>query len=217
MCKVWKSGQTVVSLTMLLWSHTTGFITCDNECTSVFADGCPLVLDNATYNKWKKATKIIIPSETKVVAIHAKNHWYFAGILGSFSNCQVTDATWKCHSSPVPNEWSSTDYDDSSWPAAVEHVAHGSSWWSKKIQNISDDAKWIWTKGNYVENEVYCRVRLLGAQWSSLPSQSVQSTKTCPHSNPHMTPRTTLAVHSGNAEMEYSMNLTQTVKSLVLL
>ena len=185
----------------------------------MFADGCSLELDKATYSKWEEATKIIIPNGTKVVAIHAKNiHWGgVVGILGSFSNGQVTDATWKCHSSPVPNEWSSTDYDDSSWPAAVEHVAHGSSWWSKKIQNISDDAKWIWTKGNYVENEVYCRVRLLGAQWSSLPSQSVQPTKTCPQSNPHMTLKTTLAAHSGNAEMEYSINLTQNVKSLVLL
>ena len=183
----------------------------------MFADGCPLVLDNATYNKWRVATKIIVPSGTKVVAIHAKDHGGLAGILGSFSNGQVTDATWKCHSSPVPREWSSTDYDDSSWPAAVEHWDHGSSGWGIKIQNIADDAKWIWTKKYIRDNEVYCRVKLLGAQWSSLPSQSVQPTKRCPHSNPHMTLKTTLAAHSGNAEMEYSINLTQNVKSLVLL
>ena len=183
----------------------------------MFADGCPLVLDKATYNNWTVATKIIIPSGTKVVAIHAKDHGGPEGILGSFSNGQVTDATWKCRLSPVLSEWASADFDDSSWPAAVKHADHGSEPWDSKIQNIADDAKWIWTEDNYEDNEVYCRVRLLGPQWSSLPSQSVQSTKTCPHSNPHMTPRTTLAVHSGNAEMEYSMNLTQTVNSLVLL
>ena len=182
----------------------------------MFADGCPLELDNATYKEWKEVTKIIIPSGTKVVAIHAKDHGTVAGILGSFSNGQVTDATWKCHSSPVPNEWASAAFNDSSWSAAVEHGDHGSGP-RGRIMNISDDAKWIWTKNNDGDNKVYCRVRLLRPQWSSVPSQSVQSTKTCPHSNPHMTPRTTLAVHSGNAEMEYSMNLTQTVNSLVLL
>ena len=177
----------------------------------MFADGSPLERDKATYNKWEEATKIIIPNGTKVVAIHAKDiHWGVAGILGSFSNGQVTDATWKCHSSPVPSEWASADFDDSSWPAAVEYQ------WIK-IQNITDDAKWIWTKDNNVDDEVYCRVRLLGPQWSSLPSQSVHPTKTCPQSNPHMTLKTTLAAHSGNAEMEYSINLTQNVNSLLLL
>ena len=203
---------------ILLWSHFTGFITCDDECTSVFADGCPLKLDKATYNKWRVATKIIVPSGTKVVAIHAKDHGGPEGILGSFSNGQVTNATWKCHSSPVPIEWASAEFDDSSWPAAVEHKDHGSSTPSNKIQNVSDDAKWIWTTDNTNNgSEVYCRVRLLGAQWSSLPSQSVQSTKTCPHSNPHMTPSTTSAVHSGDVIMQYPINFTQNVKSLVLL
>ena len=175
------------------------------------------MLDKATYNNWRVATKIIIPSGTKVVAIHAKDHGVIAGILGSFSNGQVTDATWKCHSSPVPSEWASADFNDSSWPAAVEHEDHGSAPW-RRIMNIADDAKWIWTKNNYNgDKEVYWRVRLLGAQWSSLPSQSVQLTKTCPQSNPHMTPSTTSTGRSGNAEMEYSMNLAQNVKSLVLL
>ena len=212
MFEVPKSGQTMVSLTILLWSHFTGFITCDDECTSVFADGCPLVLDNATYNNWRVATKIIIPSGTKVVAIHAKDHGGPEGILGSFSNGQVTDATWKCRSSPVPSEWASADFNDFSWPAAVDKMR------KKKIRNIAHNSKWIWTKDNGPKgSEVYCRVRPLGPQWSSLPSQSVQSTKTCPHSNPHMTPSTTSTVHSGDAKMGYSMNLTQNVKSLVLL
>ena len=188
-----------MSLTIIIWSQTTGFITCDNECTSVFADGCPLVLDNAKSNL-DVATKIIIPSGTKVVAIHAKNYVDFAGILGSFSNGQVTDATWKCHSSPIPSEWASADFDDSSWPAAVDYGRQGSPPWKNKIQNIVDDSKWIWTKKYFGDKEVYCRVRLLGAQWSSLPSQSVQSTKTCPHSNPHMTPSTTSTVHSGDVK-----------------
>ena len=190
----------MMSITIWFFSQTTGFITCDNECTSVFADGSSLVLDKATYNNWRVATKIIIPSGTKVVAIHAKDYWSVAGILGSFSNGQVTDATWKCHSSPVPSEWASADFDDSSWPAAVEHGDHGSASWNRKIQNIADAAKWIWTKDNDGDKEVYCGVRLLGPQWSSLPSQSVQSTKTCPHSNPHMTPITTSAVYSGNVK-----------------
>ena len=44
-----------------------------------------------------------------------------------------------------------------------------------------------------------------------------KTTKTRPHSNPHMTPSTTSAAYSGDAEMQYPMNLTQNVKSLVLL
>ena len=208
MCEVRKSGRTMVPLI-----HFTGFITCDDECTSVFADGRPLVRDNATYNNWTVATKIIIPSGTKVVAIHAKDHGGVAAILGSFSNGQVTDATWKCHLYPVPSKWASADFNDSFWPAAVVHK-QGSTVWGTKIQNISNDAKWIWTEDKDVDNEVYCRVRLLWPQWSSLPSQSVQSTKTCPHSNPHITPSTTSAVHSGDAEMECPMYLIQNFKSL---
>ena len=180
----------------------------------MFADGSSLELDNATYNFWYVATKIIIPSGTKVVAIHAKDYWSVAGILGSFSNGQVTDATWKCHSSPVPSKWALADFDDSCWPAAVKHGDHRSAPWNRKIQNIADDAKWIWTEDNKKDNEVYCRVRQLRPQWSSLPSQSVQSTKTCPQSNPHMTASTTSTVHSGDAEMECPMYLIQNFKSL---
>ena len=170
----------------------------------MFADGLPLVLNHA-YDDLNEATRIIIPNGTKVFAIHAKDYYYDEGILGSFSNGQVTDATWKCHSSPVPNEWSSTDYDDSSWPAAVEHWDHGSSGWGIKIQNIADDAKWIWTKKYIRDNEVYCRVKLLGAQWSSLPSQSVQSTKTCPQSDSQMRPRRTSVAHPGNVKTKLTI------------
>ena len=185
----------------------------------MFADGLPLVLNHA-YDDLNEATRIIIPNGTKVFAIHAKDYYYDEGILGSFSNGQVTDATWKCRLSPVLSEWASADFDDSSWPAAVKHADYDSKPWKKKIQNISDDAKWIST--TYTDNtkngsEVYCRVRLLGAQWSNLPSQNLQSTKTCPHSNPHMTPSTTSAAYSGDVKMQYPMNLTQNFKNLILL
>ena len=163
------------------------------------------MLDQSTFKNWRVATKFIIPSGTKVVAIRAKDYGKGGGILGSFSNGQVTDATWKCHSSPVFSEWTSPDFNDSSWPAAVKIGEHGSKPWNN-TQNMSDNAKWIWTKNNInQDSKVYCRVTLLGAQWSSLPSQSVQPTKRCPHSNPHMTPSSTSAAHSGNViKMEYS-------------
>ena len=131
------------------------------------------MLDNAN-NNWRVATKIIIPSGTKVVAIYAEDiHGGIAGILGSFSNGQVTNATWKCHSPPVPSEWASAEFNDSSWPAAVEHGGQNSNQWKTKIQNISDDAKWIWTSNNNQPgSKVYCRVRLR-PQWTSLPSKGV--------------------------------------------
>ena len=179
----------------------------------MFADGRPLVLDNE-YNTREKSSKIIIPSGTKVVAIHANNTYGdYEGILGSFSNGQVTNATWKCHSSPVPGEWASGDFDDNCWPAAVVLADHGSAPWGR-IMNIVDDAKWIWTENNIGDREVYCRVTLLGAQWSSLPSQSVQQSKTCPHSNPHMTPSTTSAAHSGDVKTKRIYYLKATQKLL---
>ena len=180
----------------------------------MFADGCPLVLDHA-YDDLNEATRIIIPSGTKVFAIHAKDYSYDEGILGSFSNGQVTDATWKCRLSPVLSEWASADFDDSSWPAAVKHADHGSAPWEKKIQNIADDAKWIWTKDYEPEgSEVYCRVRLLGAQWNSLPSQSVQSTKTCPQSDSQMRPRRTSVAHPGNVKTKLTYYLKTTSRAL---
>lgn len=130
------------------------------------------MLDNAN-NNWRVATKIIIPSGTKVVALHAEGYGVVAGILGSFSNGQVSDATWKCHSPPVPNDWASAGFNDSSWPAAVQHGGQGSYPWNIKIQNIADDAKWIWTSDNKQQSsKVYCRVKLLGPQWSR-PSKGV--------------------------------------------
>ena len=133
----------------------------------MFTDGSPLPHYNAN-SEWRVATKIIIPSGTKVVAIHAEDiHGGKAGILGSFSNGQVTNATWKCHSPPVPSEWASAGFNDSSWPAAVEYWGQGTT---KKKKNISDDAKWIWTSDNKKGSKVYCRVRL---QWSSLSSKGV--------------------------------------------
>ena len=126
--------------------------TCDNEM-EMFADGVSLGKDN----DWTSSTEYIIPGNTRVISVSGVD-WggrYF-GLLGSFSNGMVTNSSWKCEDDEYSG-WNSPDFDDSSWPAAVEVATHGVNPW-KIISGIASTAKWIWTAGD--PSNVYCRLRL---------------------------------------------------------
>jgi hypothetical protein len=114
----------------------------------LFADGVQIGKDNG---KWFMSKIYKIPTTTKVVAIHGHNGGGPAGIIGSFSTGLVTDASWRC-SNKFVSEWTSPDFDDSKWPAAVVFqmgtVIRG--------PKIASEAKWIWTS-THRDWDVYCR------------------------------------------------------------
>ncbi|XP_078353814.1 uncharacterized protein LOC144638494 [Oculina patagonica] len=126
--------------------------TCDNEM-EMFADGLSLGKDGY----WPKATDYVIPGNTRVISVAGKDTGSQFGILGSFSNGLVTDASWKCIN-VFYSGWNFPDFNDSKWPAAVEVAQHGDRPWGN-IAGIATTAKWIWTAG-YNDDNVYCRLHL---------------------------------------------------------
>ena len=118
----------------------------------IFADGVSLGRDN----NWFSPTNYVIPVDTRVISVEGIDKRGFFGILGSFSNGMITNASWKCDSVKYPG-WNSPDFDDSNWPAAVERANQGDKPLGE-IPGIAWTAKWIWTAGD--PDNVYCRLHL---------------------------------------------------------
>ena len=130
----------------------TATFTCDNEM-EMFADGQSLGTDS----DWSKPTTYIVPGNTRVLSVTGKDYGGgYLGILGSTSNGQVTNETWKC-SSVLSSGWNSPDFDDQSWPLAKVIANHGESPWNT-LNGIAMTAKWIWENTN--SNTAYCRLTL---------------------------------------------------------
>lgn len=119
----------------------------------MFADGVSLGQDN----DWTSPTEYVIPGNTRVISVSGIDEGHQCGILGSFSNGMVTNASWKCNNVKY-HRWNFPDFDDSNWPAAVEVAKHGDEPWGK-IAGITLTAKWIWTFDKEDDN-VYCRLNL---------------------------------------------------------
>ncbi|KAJ7321400.1 hypothetical protein OS493_034973, partial [Desmophyllum pertusum] len=130
----------------------TATFTCDDSI-EMFADGTSLGKDNGN---WRKSTDFAIPGNTRVISVVGVAWGFKFGILGSFSNGLVTNESWKCNDTLYPG-WSSPDFDDRNWPAAVVVAKHGASPWGN-IAGISMTAKWIWT--DKAPDNVYCRLNL---------------------------------------------------------
>ena len=107
---------------------------------------------------WKTAGRFTLPGDTKVVTIeaHNDNDENVGGILASFSNRVVTNASWQCIDMSKSN---------STWLSAIEYgfnVASSGSIWSqsnkpdKKISEIEETAQWIWVQ-NRTAIKVWCR------------------------------------------------------------
>ena len=117
---------------------------------------CSLMVSLGKDNNWQKAMKYVIPGNTRVISVAGIDKGYQFGILGSFSNGLVTNASWKCNDIEYPG-WNSPDFDDSNWQVAVEVANHG-DWPWYIIAGIASTAKWIWTVRQ--PDNVYCRLRL---------------------------------------------------------
>ena len=118
----------------------------------IFADGVSLGKDD----DWRSSRNYVMPGNTRVISVHGIDKGGAFGILGSFSNGLVTNASWKCESVKYPG-WSYPGFDDSSWPAAIEVANHSDMPW-EIISGVASTAKWIWTARQ--PDNVYCRLRL---------------------------------------------------------
>jgi hypothetical protein len=106
---------------------------------------------------WKTPGRFTLPGDTKVVTIKAHNDvGNVGGILASFSNRVVTNASWQCVDMSKSNP---------TWLSAIEYglnVASSGSIWSennkpgKKISEIEETAQWIWVR-NSEARRVWCR------------------------------------------------------------
>ena len=129
----------------------TAIFTCDNVM-EIFADGQSL----GKGSDWTKPTTYHVPGNTRVLSVAGEHYGQYFGILGSISNGQVTNETWKCSSVPSPG-WNFPNFDDQDWPFAKVIANHGNLPWGT-IHGIAETAKWIWA--NNTEDTVYCRLKL---------------------------------------------------------
>ena len=126
--------------------------TCDNSM-EIFADGQRLGTDSI----WENPTTYLVPGNTRVLSVAGEDYGGgFLGILGSTSNGQVTNETWKCSSVLYPR-WNLPDFGDQGWHSANVIANHGDNPW-KTINGIATAAKWIWA--NNKSKTAYCRLNL---------------------------------------------------------
>ena len=118
----------------------------------MFADGQSLGTDS----NWANPTTYLVPGNTRVLSVAGESIGGPLGILGSTSNGQVTNETWKCSSVLYPG-WNSPNFDDQNWPLAKVLAKHGDDPW-KTLRGIAMTAKWIWGDAN--SNTAYCRLSL---------------------------------------------------------
>ncbi|XP_048582331.1 uncharacterized protein LOC5506315 isoform X2 [Nematostella vectensis] len=134
------------------WDYCVGMeaeITVDDRAF-VYANGRYLGNDNG---KWDVAQKYMFPLDTQVVAIYVQNTGGPGRIMAKFGNGIETDAEWKCTNKHSPN-FQKTDFDDSSWPAAVVRQAN-----EQTVRQLPRDVRWIGVS-NPDERSFYCRRRI---------------------------------------------------------
>ena len=108
-----------------------------------------------------------LPCVVQTIAVYAQNGGgTLAGLLVWDSrNSIYSTAQWKCSTSATAG-WTSTPFDDSTWPAAIQQNAYGGGAWGTGVANNNGPAPtsasyWIWTAQPYGEYaEAYCRVTL---------------------------------------------------------
>lgn len=92
-------------------------------------------------------------TDLEVVAILVKNTGGPSRIMAIFSNGVRSDSSWKCTTN-AHNGWHTTNFDDSSWPHAVEHGLNGYT-----VSGIPRDVRWIGVRDPNAA-QFYCRRRI---------------------------------------------------------
>ena len=84
-----------------------------------------------------------------------------AGILASVDGDKlVTSKSWKCTTTRQVDGWTSSLFDDNSWPDAVTAGTNTASDFHANLPQVHSSASWIWTsnfKGDKIDGTVYCR------------------------------------------------------------
>ena len=139
----------------LYFTVTSVTLTITGDDRVLVYDGGALLLDN--WN-WYHAHTVTLSTSPCVLAVYAIDSGVQAGILAETSTGVVTDASWKCSTSPGLN-WSRASFDDSAWSYARVIATNGDGRWSR-ISGISTQAKWIWADVTPATGNIYCRKRL---------------------------------------------------------
>jgi len=104
---------------------------------------------------------VTMPTPIRVIAVQVTNIATKAGLLvSSFVSKYptiLTNSSWKCTDQTPQNNWYTVNYNDSSWPPAVQDYQNG----FKGSSNISSSAYWIWTKNLQYNVTIYCRLNLI--------------------------------------------------------
>jgi len=121
------------------------WITCDNFFTMYF-NGKPQKLQYA--DDWTKVDKIMIPRDTKWIAIAGENKEYDAGFLVKFVNPWFdTTVEWLCTDKLPEGEWTKPGSDLRGWKTAVTsepNVARTESWQRDQIAEMLG-CDWFWS------------------------------------------------------------------------
>jgi len=87
-----------------------------------------------------------------------------AGILASVDGDKlVTGKSWKCTTTQQVDGWTSSTFNDNSWPEAVISGTNTASDIHGILPQVHSSANWIWTsnfKGDKIDGTVYCRAYL---------------------------------------------------------
>lgn len=88
-----------------------------------------------------------------------------------------TSEAWQCHNRSAPPEWTSPEFDSSTWPSAVDGGANGSPPWGSRPQ-ISGQAHWVWRPE--MNDTLLCRYTASADRWRDCPAASHQYTQEYP-------------------------------------
>jgi hypothetical protein len=84
-----------------------------------------------------------------------------AGILASVDGDKlVTGKSWKCTTTQQADGWTSSLFNDNSWPDAVISGTNTASDIHGNLPEVHSSANWIWTsnfQGDKIDGTVYCR------------------------------------------------------------
>ena len=115
----------------------------------IYVDGQNVV--NTT--NWAEVWSGLIPTSTRVVAVHVRNLEARGFLVASFSNGFKTSEEWRCSRADADG-WTNVDFDDSEWSTAVKMTDSPAL--------IDTDPFWggaavVWTNADGRGRNVYCR------------------------------------------------------------
>ncbi|ESN94083.1 hypothetical protein HELRODRAFT_180251 [Helobdella robusta] len=138
----------------------------DNVLVQFYVNGKNIsVSDNfQNVSVWEKAKTYNLPDQLYNIAIKSYNDGNVGGLIArSLDDYVLTDRTWKCIKE-ANDDWYKIDFNDSSWPAAVNEIEkkHGNYFSKEDAAN----ANWIYflngCNNTDCKVDFYCRKSFIG-------------------------------------------------------